>query len=167
MNFPRVSIIVAHDHNLAIGKGNEIPWHLSADLQYFKQKTMGKTIIMGLNTFASLGYRQLPGRKSIVITSHSDVANRHQVTTYSSLESALADTASDNSETMIIGGGKLYSSAIKYASRLYVTLVDTVVDGADTFFVPYENDFSLTWSEEHCSDEKNQYNYIFRIYERI
>lgn len=166
MFYPGISIIAAVDRNNAIGRDNQIPWCLSSDMKYFKSITMGKTIVMGRNTFASLNYRQLPGRHTVVVSSDQSFGSRYGVDVYDSLEKALTAVSSEQSETMIIGGGMLYRAALEYASKMYITLVDTEVEDADTFFPSFENLFSLVSEERHTADEKNEYDYSFRIYRR-
>ena len=135
--YQNVTVIVAVAANLAIGRDNTIPWHLRADLQYFKKMTMDKTIIMGRNTFASLGFRKLPGRTSVVVTSDPELGDKYGVETYTSLADAIAAHRGEP-EIMIIGGGRLYREAVNYAARLLVTKVDTVVEDAQVFFPSFE-----------------------------
>ncbi len=166
MRYPGISVIAAIDRHSAIGRNNQIPWRLSADMKYFKNATMGKTIVMGRNTFASLGYRQLPGRHTVVVSSDVKLGEMYGVDVYESLENALDANASKNCETMIIGGGMLYRAALEYAEKLYITYVDTVVADADCFFPSFDESFVLVSEEKHHSDEKNEFDYSFRIYER-
>jgi dihydrofolate reductase len=166
MYYPGISIIAAVDRNKAIGRDNQIPWRLSSDMKYFKSITMGKTIVMGRNTFASLNYRQLPGRHTAVVSSDPFLGVRYGVDVYDSLEKALADVSSEQSETMIIGGSMLYHAALEYASKLYITQVDTEVKDADAFFPSFEHLFSLISEEKHTADEKNEYDYSFRIFRK-
>ena len=163
--YKNVSVIVAVAENLAIGKNNTMPWHLRAYLQYFKKITMGKTIIMGRNTFASLGYKKLPGRTSVVITSDDNFADVYQVETHKSLPDALLEHHNED-EIMIIGGGKLYKEAVRYASTLYVTRVRTVISDADVFFPAYDDSFSLMQQENFPADEQNDFDYSFCVYQR-
>ncbi|MFK8051573.1 MAG: dihydrofolate reductase [Woeseiaceae bacterium] len=127
----RLSMIVAVADNGAIGKGNELPWRLAADLRYFKQRTMGKPIVMGRKTWESIG-RPLPGRDNIVITRDAQFSadGAHVV---SSLEQAIV-ACKDAAEIMIIGGAMIYEQALPLVSRLYLTRVHITVDAADAFF---------------------------------
>ncbi|MBQ1426773.1 MAG: dihydrofolate reductase, partial [Succinivibrionaceae bacterium] len=145
--YQNVTVIVAVAANLAIGRDNTIPWHLRADLQYFKKMTMDKTIIMGRNTFASLGFRKLPGRTSVVVTSDPELGDKYGVETYTSLAAAIAAHRGEP-EIMIIGGGRLYREAVNYAARLLVTKVDTVVEDAQVFFPSFEDAFRLVGRED-------------------
>ncbi|MBQ8707788.1 MAG: dihydrofolate reductase [Succinivibrionaceae bacterium] len=163
----RIALIAAVDLDLAIGRDNRIPWHLPADMKYFRQRTMGKTIVMGRNTFASLGYRQLPGRRSVVVTAEAGFGSKWQVETAATPEQAIASCPAGEEEIMIIGGGRLYRSCISMASRLYITLVHTRVGDADTFFPEFEQSFTLTEVTEKEADEKNPFACSFRVYDRL
>ena len=163
--YQNVTVIVAVAANLAIGRDNTIPWHLRADLQYFKKMTMDKTIIMGRNTFASLGFRKLPGRTSVVVTSDPELGDKYGVETYTSLAAAIAAHRGEP-EIMIIGGGRLYREAVNYAARLLVTKVDTVVEDAQVFFPSFEDAFNLISCEDFKADEQNDFDYSFCVYER-
>ena len=130
---PKLSLIVAVSDNDVIGKDNQLPWHLSADLRYFKQRTMGKPIVMGRKTWESIG-RPLPGRDNIVISRDADY-RAEGATVVHSLDAALAHAA-DADEIMIIGGASVYEAALPLVDRIYMTRVHVTVDGGDTIFRP-------------------------------
>ena len=157
-----LAVIVAVAKNGVIGKNNQLPWRLRADLQWFKQCTMGHTIVMGRKTFESIG-KPLPGRENLVLTRqrHFDVAGCRTCT---SLENAL--TSSSNEKVFVIGGAEIYRQAMPRATWLYLTIVKAEVDG-DTWF-PFVDlqDFDLTESQPVMADEHNQYDCEFRIYRR-
>lgn len=157
-----IAIIVAMGNNHVIGKDNQIPWHLPADLQYFKQITLGKPIIMGRRTFESIG-KPLPGRHNIVVT-HNQQWTADGVSIAHSLDSAL-ELAKDAPEIMIVGGSHLYQEALPLAQRLYITYVDINTDG-DTFFPTWD---PKTWHEvsreSHSADARNPIDYCFCVYE--
>jgi len=155
---PIISLIVAMAKNRVIGKDNEMPWHLPADLKHFKTVTLGKPIIMGRKTYESIG-RPLPGRLNIVMSRDKNYT-LEGCETVISLEEALTLTA-DVEEVMIIGGGYLYEQTILQADKLYLTFIDLDVQG-DTFFPKYEHlNLSEIKREKHLKDEKNPYNYEF------
>lgn len=158
-----LSMIVAHADNRVIGKDNDMPWHLPADLAYFKRTTLGKPIIMGRKTYESIG-RPLPGRKNIVI-SRDDEYRAEGVEVVGSVEAALA-LVSDVEEVMVIGGGAIYKHCLSAAQRLYITHIDANIVG-DTYFPEYDlNEWQLAVSEVKAVDEKNNYRLRFNVYER-
>lgn len=154
-----ISLIVAHDNNRVIGLNNEMPWHLPGDLAYFKEKTMGKPIIMGRNTFESIG-RPLPGRRNIIITRNKayEAAGAEIV---HSLEEAL-ELTKDAEEQMVIGGEQIFKEALPLADRLYITKIDYSFEG-DTFFPSYEDWVEKTTAENH---EANGFTFRYTIYEK-
>ena len=155
---PIISIMVAMAKNRVIGKDNDMPWHLPADLKHFKEVTLGKPIIMGRKTYESIG-RPLPGRKNIVMSRNADYT-LEGCDTVTSLEDALK-LVNDVEEVMIIGGGYLYEQTISRADKLYLTFIDLDVDG-DTKFPEYENlKLKELKREKHLKDEKNPYDYEF------
>lgn len=159
-----LSMIVAHAHDRIIGKDNDMPWHLPADLTYFKKTTLGKPVVMGRKTYQSIG-RPLPGRKNIVI-SRDENFRAEGVETVTSVEQALA-LASDVDEVMVIGGGAIYAHCLPFADKLYVTHIDANIDG-DTRFPEYDTaqDWRLVDSERYIADEKNAYDLNFCVYQR-
>lgn len=160
----KVSIIVAMDKNRVIGKDNDLPWRLSADLKHFKAVTMGKPIIMGRKTYESIG-RPLPGRKNIVMT-HSSGFVAEGCTVVSSLDEAM-QKAGDVNEIMIMGGAGLYQQMLKHANRLYLTEVHTEIEG-DVYFPEFDKgDWLELERQDHSADEKNNFDYSFVILERV
>jgi len=161
---PILSLIVAHADNRVIGKDNDMPWHLPADLAYFKKTTLGKPIIMGRKTFESIG-RPLPGRKNIVISRDANYAATG-IETVTSVEQAL-EKVNDVQEVMVIGGGAIYQHCISQADRLYITHIDALVEG-DTFFPEYNLDtvWQKVSSEQLAADDKNGYDLDFCVYEK-
>ena len=159
----RLSIVVAMDSNRLIGKDNGLPWHLPADLAFFKKLTTGNTILMGRKTFDSIG-RPLPNRCNIIITRNADIeiAGCEVV---NSIEKALSLVQSET-EVMVIGGAKLYQQILPIADRLYITQVEGEFDG-DTYFPHYDEDDWLEVScESHQPDEINKHAYHFITFKR-
>ena len=162
MSKPIVSIIVAMAKNSVIGKENDMPWHLPADLQHFRKMTTGKPIIMGRKTYESIG-RPLPKRHNIIISRNRDY-KVEGCDVVGSLEEAVA-IAGEVEEMFIIGGGFLYDQTIDAVDKLYLTFIDLEVEG-DTFFPSYEHlSTTKTFSEHHQKDEKNPYAYEFTIFD--
>lgn len=162
---PILSMIVAMANNNVIGKDNQMPWHLPADLAYFKKTTLGKPVVMGRKTFESIG-RPLPGRMNIVI-SRDQSYQADGVTVVNSVEKALT-VAVNSDEIMVIGGGAIYQHCLPNADRLYITHIDADLDG-DTRF-PEVNlgcDWQLVQTEQYLADENNAYHMKFNCYDRV
>lgn len=158
-----ISIVVATGKNLAIGKDNQLLWHLPADLQYFKNLTSGHTIIMGRKTHESIG-RALPNRRNIVITRNSDL-NFEGCEVSLSLKQAL-EKCKGEEEIMIIGGESIYKEALPLADRIYRTLVDDSPE-ADRFFPEIaSNEWHQQLSLKRDADEKNKYDLHFEVWNR-
>jgi len=159
-----LSMIVAHANNRVIGKNNDMPWHLPADLAYFKKTTLGKPIIMGRKTYQSIG-RPLPGRKNIVI-SRDDNFHAEGVEVVNSVDAALALVV-DSAEVMVIGGGAIYQHCLVSAHRLYITHINADIDG-DTHFPEYDlTVWQKVASDIRPMDEKNPYQLDFSVYEKV
>ena len=158
-----VSIIVAASENGVIGAAGALPWRLSDDLKRFKAVTMGKPIVMGRKTWESIG-RPLPGRQNIVITRQDGyVADGCDVV--ASPDEAIA-VAGEAEEVMVIGGSQVYERFLAEAERVYLTRVHAEVEG-DAFFAPLDADeWRLVSDEPHAADERNEFDYSFRLYER-
>lgn len=162
-----ISSIVAMAHNRVIGDDtNNIPWHLPADLKYFKKKTTGHHIIMGRKCFESIG-RPLPNRTNIVLTRDPYFIATGVLIAHS-LEEAL-EIAYENGEqeAFIIGGGMIYELSQKYWDKLYITEVDLDVKGSVYFPELNLSEWNQSFEEAHMPDLKNKYPYIFKIYDRI
>ena len=163
-----ISIISAVAENGIIGRNNDLPWQISADLAYFAKTTKGKPVIMGLNTFKSIFSRigkPLPGRKNIVVVFEKDptLVGCEQVT---SLKEAFDVAGAQNQEVFVIGGASIYKQSIDFADKLYITRVHASPEGDTSFPEIKEVDWKMTSSEDHQKDEKNEYDYSFTIYER-
>ncbi|MCD6038979.1 MAG: Dihydrofolate reductase region [Gammaproteobacteria bacterium] len=158
-----ISAIVAMAENYVIGKNNQLPWHLPADLKHFKTITMGKPILMGRKTYESIG-KPLPGRCNIVITREKDYHASGCLLAHS-IKEAL-ETASESDEIFIIGGALLFQEMLPMTQRLYMTLIHQPFEG-DTFF-PKLN--QKEWQEieriDHSKEKENGYAYSFIKLER-
>jgi dihydrofolate reductase len=156
----KVSIIVAADHKNAIGKNNQLLWHMPNDLKFFKNTTWGMPVIMGRKTFESVN-KPLPGRVNIVITRQTNW-QASQVVLAKSLTDALQKAADTNcNEAFVIGGGEIYKEAMEICQTLYLTRVHTALE-ADTFFPQVdENNWQLQTKTDFYKDEKHLYDYSF------
>lgn len=157
-----IVIIAAIAQKNALGKNNELIWHLPADLKRFKQQTSGHPIVMGRKTFESLG-RPLPNRTNIVIT-RSKTFQCEGIIVTNSLEDAIKTAKKINEKIYIIGGATIYKQAIDKADKLDITLVHHSFE-ADVFFPEIDKNI---WKEERredfTADEKNPYDYSFVTY---
>ncbi len=159
----KVSLIVAYDRNRAIGKDNAMPWHLPADLAFFKRTTMGHPIVMGRNTFESIG-RPLPGRRNLVVSRSGNVAAAG-VEVFASLDGAIRSAGGN--EVFVIGGAQLYAAALPLAARIYATEIHGEFP-ADVFFPALEPAHWRETSRVHCAaDQKNPHDADFVVYDRI
>lgn len=139
MTQPAISMIVARSRNHVIGRDNQMPWKISADLQFFKRVTMGHPVIMGRKTWESIG-RPLPGRRNIVVTRNKDLELTGAEVVHS-LDEAL-NSLNEFPRVFVIGGEQLFKQTFDKADRLYITEIDMDVDGGDTFFeVPNESEW--------------------------
>lgn len=149
MEDTHASIIAAIGKNRELGKGGQLLWHIPEDMRRFKELTMGHPVIMGRKTWESLPekYRPLPNRTNIVVTRQTGY-KAEDATVVDGLSDAFltAEKAEGANETFVIGGGELYTAALPYATRLYLTLVDATAE-ADTFFPPYEQNFKIISKE--------------------
>jgi dihydrofolate reductase len=159
-----ISFIVAMDENRTIGRENQLPWHLPEDLKFFKKVTMGHPIAMGRKTHESIG-RVLPGRENIVITRQEGYQSEG-CTMFYSVEEFVNYCRDVDDEIFVIGGAEIFREAFPYVDCLYLTLIHETFEG-DTYFPPFDlSQWELTSSEKGAKNEKNPYDYEFRIYKR-
>ncbi len=164
MSEKKISIFVAVAENYAIGKGNDLLWHISEDLKRFKRLTKGHYVVMGKRTYFSLPTRPLPYRTNMVIT---DVAGEQidNCLMAFSIEDAI-EKMDAGKENFIIGGGSIYRQFMPYAQKLYITRVHKDFE-ADTFFPEISPDeWALTESRLVDDDPQNDFTYSFDIYQR-
>ncbi len=162
-----ISIIAAVAANGVIGRENDLPWRLPADLRFFKSMTLGKPCLMARNTFESLG-GGLKGRTNIVLTHNREYAPEGAIVVHS-IDEGLAAAAAhpgDGDEIMILGGATLYEQILPRVDRMYLTRIHHEFEG-DTHFPSFdENEWKETAREDHEPDEKNHYSYSFITLER-
>ena len=160
---PLISIIAAVAENRAIGIHNRLPWHLPADLKYFRNKTLGHHVIMGRKNYQSIG-KPLPQRTNIVITRDPGF-DAPGCVVVNSIDAALA-AADGDPEVFIIGGAGIYAQSLPFADRLYLTLVHHSFEG-DTYFPELEwAQWKEISKEFHEPDERNPYPYTFVVLDR-
>jgi dihydrofolate reductase len=159
-----VELVVAVAENDAIGRANQLPWHLPADLRHFKALTIGRPILMGRKTYLSIG-KALPGRTNWVLSRSSEFAPA-DCKVVRSFEEARSGAYAE-SPLMVIGGAEVYGLCLSQAQRIHLTLVHTKVTDADTFFSHWRGaDWHESSRERHDPDAKNPYAYSFITLER-
>lgn len=163
----QISIVVAVAENNVIGVDNQLPWHLPEDLKFFKRTTMGKPVLMGKNTWLSIG-KALPGRLNIVVSSSLSADLPEGVVRVVTLQDAFALLNGKGAEEVcIIGGGKLYESTLAITDIIYRTVVHTIIENGTAFFPEIkEEEWNLVGQERHDADEKHAFNYTFERWER-
>ncbi|AZB43254.1 dihydrofolate reductase [Bacillus sp. FJAT-42376] len=160
-----ISFIFAMDEQRVIGRNNDLPWKLPADLAHFKRTTIGSPVVMGRKTFESMGSRPLPGRRNIVVTSNPDFHAEGCEILRSVKEIPLLEE--EGRELFVIGGAKIFEEMLPHCTKMYVTLIHHSFDG-DTFFPPFnETEWETVSKERGIKDEKNPYTYEFLELKRI
>jgi len=160
-----ISIISAIAENRVIGNKNYLPWHLPADFMYFRETTLGKPIVMGLNTFKSIGENPLPGRKNIILNNDSNYIPPEGCFVVHSIDELL-QMARNEEEVMICGGASVYRQFLPLANRLYLTFIHYNFEG-DTYFPEFDmSDWKEVKRTDHKADDKNKFDYSFVVLER-
>ena len=158
-------IIAAVADNGAIGKDNDLLWHIAEDMKYFRRTTVGHPVVMGYRTFLSIGGKPLPKRDNIVISTRPWADVPEGVKVAGSLEEAYALT--DVDKVFVMGGGETYRRALPTADKLYITRVHTCIKDADTFFPAID---PAIWEVESAAptatDPETGYDYEFIVYRR-
>ncbi len=163
----RLSILVAMAKNRVIGRNNQLPWHLPADLKHFKLLTMGQTIVMGRKTYESIG-RPLPGRENIIITRQTGYKVPGAIVVNSLQDAILKceESSTINSENFIIGGEKLYWQTLDICQRIYITEIQSDFEG-DVFFPEFDrSDWKEIQRDKHTSENDTHIEYHFVILDR-
>ncbi len=168
MSKMKVAFVVAMARNRAIGFRNRMPWHLPDELKYFKKVTLGKPVVMGRNTYESIGH-PLPGRPNIVITRNTSYA-APGITVVNSLTAALAAAQTlltpEQQEVMVIGGAQIFEEAMPMADRLYLTEVEAEPQ-ADVFFPDFKrSEWHESLREHHAANEKNPFAYSVMVLDK-
>jgi dihydrofolate reductase len=159
-----VELVVAASENDVIGRANQLPWRLSADLRHFKALTMGHPILMGRKTYESIG-KALPGRTNWVLSRASDFKPADCKVVRSLDEAQMA--VGGEGALMVIGGAEIYRLCLPQAQRIHLTLVHTKITDGDTFFSAWRDpEWTESSRERHEADEKNAYAYSFLILDR-
>nr|AIA18272.1 Dihydrofolate reductase [uncultured bacterium] len=165
----KISIIVAASENNIIGRNNDLPWHLPADMKYFKDTTMGHCVVMGRKNFESIPpkYSPLVGRTNIVITRQKDY-NANGAIVVNSIQEAIDFSRNQNeTECFITGGGEIFKQSIRLCNRIYLTRIHAVIEGDIYFPELNKEEWKEVSRKDIEPDEKNKFPFSFLIYERI
>ncbi len=161
---PQITLIAAMDRQRVIGYQQRLPWHLPADLRFFKHTTMHKPLLMGRRTWESIG-RPLPGRRMVVLSAQSSYTAPGCEVVHS-LPQALA-LLEDAPQVLVIGGALLYAQTLPLAQRLYLTMVEAQVIG-DAYFPAWDaTQWALRWEEAHAADAQHAWAYRFQCWEKL
>jgi dihydrofolate reductase len=159
-----LELVVAVAENDVIGRGNQLPWHMPADLRHFKSLTLGKPVLMGRKTFESIG-KALPGRLNLIMSRSMGYSPPDCVVVKSLDEARRA--AAPQPELMVIGGSELFRECLPLARRIYLTLIHTRIEDGDTVFAGWRGaEWRVSSRERHEADEKNSHAYSFITLER-
>lgn len=158
-----ISYIVAMDRNRVIGKNNQLPWRIPADLKFFRKTTMGHTILMGRKTYESIG-KPLPGRTNVIMTQNRNYQAEGCEIVHSARETI--ERFGEKGELFVTGGAELFRLFMPYVDKMFITRIDHDFEG-DTFFPEYdETEWTLVERIQGVMDEKNPYTYFFETYVR-
>jgi dihydrofolate reductase len=163
-----LSLIVAASSNNAIGKGNQLLWHLPADLKFFKNTTWAMPVIMGRKTFEAVNSKPLPGRLNIIISRQEGLSSPYNNAVFvTSVEQAIDEaTATNAKEIFIAGGAQIYEQTFERAQRIYLTRVHANFE-ADAFFPELDPaEWELRQSQSFPADEKHAYSFDIQVWER-
>jgi dihydrofolate reductase len=156
----KLSVIIAIAENNVIGKGDQLPWHLSADLKRFKTITMGHPMIMGRKTHESIG-KVLPGRLSIIVTHNKHYTVEGAIVVHSIEEAIQVAQQHDQEEAFVIGGAAIIKEGLTYCNKIYLTKVWAKVEGDVYLDLHLSEKWKVVKEEQHPADEKNQYPVTF------
>lgn len=161
-----ISAIAAVSQNNVIGLNNDLPWHLPADMKFFKHTTMGHAVVMGRKTYEAFG-KAYPGRTNIVITHQKDYTLPDAAVVHSLEEAINKAKDIEQHEVFILGGAQIFKQSLSVINRIYLTRIYKDFEG-DAFFPTINSgEWKLIKMEPHDSDEKNKYEYAFQIWERV
>lgn len=164
-----ISLIVAVAENNVIGKDNNLPWHLPADMKYFRDTTLGHCVIMGRRNYDSipLKYRPLDKRTNIIVTRQQDFKADSCIVVHS-VEEAISEAKRENeSEVFIIGGADIYKQTLGIADKVYYTKIHHSFDGDAFFPVVDGRKWKLASRKEIAADQKNKFPFSICVYEKI
>lgn len=159
-----ISLIAAIGKNYELGKDNKLIWNLKNDMKFFKNTTLNHTVVMGYNTYLSIG-RPLPLRRNVILVHDKKLLNDSNLVVYDDINELIKKEFQDNDEEkFVIGGASLYKYFYNYADRMYLTLIESTCNEADSFFPKIDE---KDWNKKIIENNKeNDLNYSFVLYER-
>lgn len=159
-----ISLIAAIGKNYELGKDNKLIWNLKNDMKFFKNTTLNHTVVMGYNTYLSIG-RPLPLRRNVVLVHDKKLLNDSNLVVYDDINELIKKEFQDNNEEkFVIGGASLYKYFYNYADRMYLTLIESTCNEADSFFPEIDE---KDWNKKIIeNNQENDLNYSFVLYER-
>jgi dihydrofolate reductase len=163
MTDTKITLIVAATENNAIGKNNQMLWHLPNDFKYFKKNTLQHSVVMGRKTFVSIG-KPLPERRNIILT--RDMNYSHEEVDVANSVQEVLNYCRDEREIFIIGGAEIYKQTLPLADKILLTRVHTTIDGDAYFPELLDHEWQLVSTEKHEKNEKHAFDYTFEVYER-
>lgn len=159
-----ISAIWAQSKNGVIGVNNQIPWHLPDDLKFFKRTTLGHHIITGRKNYESVG-KPLPGRTNVIVTRNRGYAVSGCPVVHSVEDALSLAHKAGEEEVFIVGGGEIYKAALPYLQKLYMTLIDTEIEG-DVYFPEIDwTKWDIIGQEDHPVDERHKFSFSFKVFE--
>lgn len=162
----KISLVAAIAQNNAIGKDNDLLWHLPADFKHFKETTSGHFILMGRKTFESFP-KPLPNRTHLIITRQLNYNVPDNCFAFSSVNDALQFAKQKAQEIVyVIGGGEIYKGTITIANELVITHVNAEFEDADAFFPEIKNDWKMISEEFFRADDKNKFDFTITVYQK-
>ena len=164
MRDTKITLIVAAAENNAIGKDNQMLWHLPNDFKYFKKNTLEHSVVMGRKTFDSIG-KVLPERRNIILT--RDMRYTHEEADVANSVDEVLNYCRDEREIFIIGGAEIYKQTLPLANKILLTRIHTTINGDAYFPELLDHEWKLVSTEKHETDEKHAFDYSFEVYERV
>jgi dihydrofolate reductase len=157
-----VSAIAAISKHGVLGRGNQLLWHISEDFKWFKRQTKNKVVVMGRRTYESIG-KPLVKRDNYVMTRNDDFVPPKGISVIRSLDEFVAKFRGMKEEVFVIGGEQIYRLTLPYVDKIYLTVIDTAVDG-DAFFPEIDIE---EWNQTFCKESSdNNYKYTFYVFDR-
>jgi dihydrofolate reductase len=158
---PRISAIAAIGvHNLALGKNNDIMWHIPTDQRYFRDTTFGHVVIMGRKTYEQIDKKPLKGRTNIVVTTKTDLHTPDFIFVHRVEEALKKAREIEKEEIFIVGGGEIYTLFLPYTNKLYLTLIEGDFADADAFFPDYSHIFTKEISRKTAHENGYTFHFV-------